>query len=198
MAKRLRKVIPYGESLRLIPCIDNQGWSTLEESIKARKFQGRRDHAPNPLVIEFNSEFKGINFPQRLTKICLSPPGFDSGLDCFGNPSTLVEAGKGELDDLYGADLYETRSDREAELSGFTSRPCFPEAKEFLAGLDDMESALLDVGFDSKTIPASIKDEDRDYVRRHGDFEDWIEEADFVEANASVPEGTWYYSVSIP
>ncbi|KAI0113020.1 hypothetical protein F4814DRAFT_449468 [Daldinia grandis] len=239
MAKKSRKAIPYAESFRLISYIDNQGWSTLGRSIKAREFQGRRDHSPKPLVIEHDVELKEMNFPRRFTKIRLSLSGFDSGLGCFANPSKLVETGRGELDGLYRANLceikaameliegskvwededwidfqrgfqkfkepktegdliafHETRSDREGELSEFTFRPCFPEANEFLTGLDDMESALSGVGFDSKTIPAFIKDEDRENVRQHGGFEDWIEEADFVEANASVPAGTWYYSIS--
>ncbi|KAI8963221.1 hypothetical protein F5Y11DRAFT_163670 [Daldinia sp. FL1419] len=240
MAKTLsKKISNSGGNLCCILNTDNQGWSMPEEAIRPRKFQGQRGRAPKPLITQHQGELKEENFPRRRTKMNLSLPGFDSGLGCFGNPSKLVETGKGELVDLYWADSYEidaatkltgekvfwenedwidfqclfqkykepkseyelilfheAQTDSGIEPSGPTSRPSSPEADEFLAGLDDMESAFSGAVQDERTMPASTKKEDGSCVRWYEDFGDWIEEAGFVEANLSMPMGTRYYKGS--
>ncbi|KAI2468673.1 hypothetical protein F4781DRAFT_432197 [Annulohypoxylon bovei var. microspora] len=66
-------------------------------------------------------------------------------------------------------------------------RPGTLDADKFLAELDDMELALLG---EARTISTSI--EYPRWVLRS--FRDWIEEADFIEANVSTPSGTRYYT----
>ncbi|KAI1086977.1 hypothetical protein F5B19DRAFT_477173 [Rostrohypoxylon terebratum] len=72
------------------------------------------------------------------------------------------------------------------------TRPHNSDADRFLAILDDMESALEEEEYESRTIPTSIK-YPRWILRR---FRDWIEEADFIEANVTAPSGSRYYTGS--
>ncbi|KAI0829140.1 hypothetical protein F5Y06DRAFT_308280 [Hypoxylon sp. FL0890] len=73
-------------------------------------------------------------------------------------------------------------------------RPHTTEAEEFLAELSVMESARSGAESEEKKVPKSIEQEAGDRTWKLKNFRDWIEEADFVEANASMPSGTRYYT----
>ncbi|KAI4859053.1 hypothetical protein F4820DRAFT_454262 [Hypoxylon rubiginosum] len=62
---------------------------------------------------------------------------------------------------------------------------------QFLANLDDLESARPGEENEAQNVTSSI-------VSTRGPrrvFNDWIDETDFMEANATMPQGTRYYSV---
>ncbi|KAI1763398.1 hypothetical protein GGR53DRAFT_467434 [Hypoxylon sp. FL1150] len=61
----------------------------------------------------------------------------------------------------------------------------------FLASLDDLESARPGEGSEVQNVTSLIVSP----RRQNRVFGDWIEEADFMEANATMPQGTRYYSV---
>ncbi|KAI1440894.1 hypothetical protein F5Y02DRAFT_431663 [Annulohypoxylon stygium] len=71
------------------------------------------------------------------------------------------------------------------------SRPCNPDSDRFLAILDNMESAV-DEKYEERTI--STWAEYPRWILRN--FRDWIEEADFIEANVTAPSGSRYYTAS--
>ncbi|KAI1100630.1 hypothetical protein F4804DRAFT_348339 [Jackrogersella minutella] len=79
----------------------------------------------------------------------------------------------------------------EKEVEDTPTRPGTPEADDFLAGLDSMESACLEEESESRTAPTSLHGHPRWVLRG---FRDWIEEADFIESNVSSPMGTRYYT----
>ncbi|KAI2627086.1 hypothetical protein GGS26DRAFT_592703 [Hypomontagnella submonticulosa] len=94
--------------------LDNQGWAVVG-NFEVRKFRGRRAHAPKPLFDGGNVKFHEINFRRSriVSTITLAQPGFDWGLGCFGNPTKVVETGKGELNDLHWSDFHEVRISKE-------------------------------------------------------------------------------------
>ena len=61
-----------------------------------------------------------------------------------------------------------------------------------LAMLDNMESARPEAGSEARTISTSVGY--HRWVLRN--FKDWIEEAEFIEANVSAPRGSRYYTAS--
>ncbi|KAI0386302.1 hypothetical protein F5Y04DRAFT_275910 [Hypomontagnella monticulosa] len=94
--------------------VDDQGWAAVDD-LKVSKFQGRRARVPKPLLDGGNVKFHEINFRKSriVSKVTLAQPGFDWGLGCFGNPTKLIETGKGELDRLHWVDFHEVRISKE-------------------------------------------------------------------------------------
>ncbi|KAI1458707.1 hypothetical protein F4805DRAFT_456421 [Annulohypoxylon moriforme] len=77
------------------------------------------------------------------------------------------------------------------EVEHVHTRPRNSDADRFLAVLDKMEAAFQE-GIEARTIPTSV--EYPRWVLRN--FRDWIEEAEFIEANVSAPSGSRYYTAS--
>ncbi|KAI1205513.1 uncharacterized protein F4807DRAFT_464600 [Annulohypoxylon truncatum] len=84
-----------------------------------------------------------------------------------------------------------TQPESSDEVEPVQVRPRTSDADRFLAMLDNMESAL-EVGNEARNISTSV--EYPRWVLRN--FRDWIEEADFIEANISAPSGSRYYTTS--
>ncbi|XXG95618.1 hypothetical protein Hte_001886 [Hypoxylon texense] len=61
----------------------------------------------------------------------------------------------------------------------------------FLAKLDDLESARPAEENEAQNVTSSVVST----RARPSVFNDWIDEADFMEANATMPQGTRYYFV---
>ncbi|KAK6956806.1 hypothetical protein Daesc_002086 [Daldinia eschscholtzii] len=196
-----KKTSNRSESLGHVPYMNNEGWSMPKDFIKPPKFEGRRSHIPKPLVIGRNTELTEAKFSQGITGVNLSlpEPEADSVLGCFSRPRKLAEADRGKLNDLCLAGLYGIEAGvelKERETAG-KDEDWTSEAREFLEGLDRMESVPPDIRVDEKTISTSTNDGVVNCVmRKHMGFRDWIEEASFVEASVSAPAGTRYYSVS--
>ncbi|KAI0888292.1 uncharacterized protein GGS22DRAFT_185671 [Annulohypoxylon maeteangense] len=91
-----------------------------------------------------------------------------------------------ELAKFHGVEL-----ENEKEGEQIHVRPRNSDADRFLAMLDDMEAAFQE-GVEARTIPTSVE-----YPRWVAlNFRDWIEEADFIEANVTAPGGSRYYTSS--
>ncbi|OTB11141.1 hypothetical protein K445DRAFT_26903 [Daldinia sp. EC12] len=195
-----KKTSNRSESLGPVPYVNNEGWSMPRDFITPPKFEGRRNHIPKPLVIGRKIELTETKFSRGITGVNLSllESESDSVLGCFSRPSKLVETGKGGLGDLFLTGLYGIEAGVELKGREITGKDedWTSEAREFLEGLDHMESVLPEVRVDEKTISTSTNDEVVNCVmRKHMRFRDWIEEASFVEANVSAPAGTRYYTV---
>ncbi|OTB00897.1 hypothetical protein M426DRAFT_26126 [Hypoxylon sp. CI-4A] len=107
------KVICFGgEIMEPVANIDNQGWSTTDGDMKPKSFHGRRARAPEPLIIDELDVFVDRSFELTET-MSIQQPGFDWGLGCFGNPTKLVETGKGELQNLVPSDMAEVSAAKE-------------------------------------------------------------------------------------
>ncbi|KAI1373508.1 hypothetical protein F4677DRAFT_448337 [Hypoxylon crocopeplum] len=76
------------------------------------------------------------------------------------------------------------------------ARPRTSESDRFLVKLDDMESARTTIDGNERTIPTSENNSNGPGHWVLKNFQDWIEETDFVESNASMPIGTRYYRTS--
>ncbi|KAI1406143.1 hypothetical protein F4819DRAFT_481957 [Hypoxylon fuscum] len=233
-----KKVSYSGEDIHPAISIDNDGWSATD-GFEIRKFRGRRPHPPRLLRVDDESEFNEMNFQLRVSSLNCAQPGLDWGIGCFGNPTKLVETGKGELTGLYASDFHEVRTAKELfegnyvwtddewihfqrlnqrdgepktelDLIDFHEEQQVSEteldeepvqrftsgAEEFLESLDNLESAP-EGGSETRAIPASIDNEEhnpRSAFQGCSRFRDWIDEADFVEANAKMPKGTRYYN----
>ncbi|KAI1141674.1 hypothetical protein F5Y05DRAFT_423387 [Hypoxylon sp. FL0543] len=90
----------------------------------------------------------------------------------------------------------EQASQSEPESDQTSLRPHTAEAENFLAELVAMESAPLQ-GETEEHAPNPIEQETGDRTWKLRNFRDWIEEVDFIEANATMPSGTRYYTPQI-
>ncbi|KAI1777366.1 hypothetical protein F4818DRAFT_457232 [Hypoxylon cercidicola] len=235
-----RKEVSYdGKDICLDVSIDNEGWSTTS-SFKITKFEGRRKNIPKPLRLDGSGTYfkeESILFRDAIWSV--SQPAFDWGLGCFGNPTKLVETGKGETTELCWTDFHEIRTAEEfsRDRRGFKSDDewihlqrlyqmnaedkteqeliNFHDAKQrvsqvdshqaaflddrsrqehyhvdrFLAELDDLESARPEEMNEAQNVTSAV-------VSTRGpprEFKDWIDEIDFMESNATMPQGTRYY-----
>ncbi|KAI1078863.1 hypothetical protein F5B20DRAFT_581895 [Whalleya microplaca] len=204
-----------GEGLSAVVTVDSSGWSTKQGMLQILKFEGRRSHAPPPLSLHMNANFMERNIPFIACKV-VATPAYDCGLGCFGNANKIVDTGKQELSDLQSIDCqgvatsfelfagvkvwadddwihFQRQTQNEPEMPGgwIDHRPLVEIRRSqvnFFSSLDELEAARpKQEDLDSQNSPKPGS------TWKLKNFDSWIDEADFVEANASAPAGTRYY-----
>ncbi|KAI3320324.1 hypothetical protein HD806DRAFT_547514 [Xylariaceae sp. AK1471] len=192
MAESSEQVITYGgEGIQLQVIVDNAGWSSLKP-VLGFSSRSSRTHTPTPLDLPRTGYITEAMGTLKAVKIRLSTPTFDVGLGCFGNPSKLVETGRGELDRLWWADHKQLKVAQEL----IDGRRIWGDEEwiDFqLEAREEEDSSDSDV---SNTLERSV------YQRRTLGGQDLLEELDDLEAarptvekrQISIPgnrEGIW-------
>ncbi|KAI0102264.1 hypothetical protein GGR51DRAFT_527640 [Nemania sp. FL0031] len=117
MDRSLEQAITYnGEGICLQVNVDKQKWSGLKPITGFFSSRSARTHL-SPLLVQ--SPRTGVITEDMGTlkdvQLSLSNPAFDLGLGCFGHPSKVVDAGRGELTcgPLWWTDYYQIKIARE-------------------------------------------------------------------------------------
>lgn len=113
-----RQVLTYdGEGTCLNLEVENEGWSTLKPA--SGFASARYTQSQSPFSLRLTRTHTGFLVDDLGTfkdvRVNLSNPTFDLGLGCFGNPSRVVETGRGELvnETLWWTDYSQIRTAQE-------------------------------------------------------------------------------------
>ncbi|CAJ2505105.1 Uu.00g124990.m01.CDS01 [Anthostomella pinea] len=163
--------------------VNNGGWTTLKEDLDIPSFAGRRSGPPPSLVLDTATTPDAED-----TKVSSSTIGYDPGFGCSIHGKEIVHP----IDDIQSSDS------ESSEPEPTTERRC-SGAEDLLGQLDNLEAARGEELVSPQTMPGNCEGiwDEVDFTSRGTarQYDDWMDEADDLEATATMPGGTRYYRV---